>query len=235
MPAGPPGCPAPAALEVRPAEIRRGAGAQRQDIDLLEGRLAHVRHDQAPPRRIEGEPPRHPQARGNQLWARHSREWIQPHDLAVEPGRVLARIGSGAEAEACVEEAVRAERRVASHVHATAARHRQERPRAVWAAAGAGAKLIQMDAPVFARVEHVDAPAGPVARRESERERAALVSELVLRREQADERASVQHEAPAAGQAPCARRGRRVRARRQPLARVELPLRGPAAGNRPRR
>ena len=194
----PAGNPPPAALEVRPAEIGRGAGSQRQDVHLLEDRLAHVRHDQTPPRRVEGEPPGHPQARGQQLRAGNPLARIEAHDLPVEPSGVLARLGAGAEAEACVEEPVGAEGSVASHVHAASARQRQQRARMAGAPVVTGTKLVQVHSPVLARVEQVDAPARPVSRRQGERERATLVSELVLWRQQADEPASVQHEASAA-------------------------------------
>ena len=225
MPAGPPRTPSPAPLEVRPAEVGRAAGPQRQDVHLLEDRLAHVRHDQTAARRIEGEPPGHPQARGQQLRAAAprspgSRRTILPFSRAG----VLARLGSGAESEACVEQPVRAEGHVASHVHAASARQRQQRARMAWAPSVTGTELIQVHAPVLARVEHVDAPARPVSRRESERERAALVSELVLRREQPDEPASVEHEAPGAVATHCARRARRVRAHRKRAAPARSPV-----------
>jgi len=55
-----------------------------------------------------------------------------------------------------------------------------------------------VDASVLARVEHVDARARRVSGRESERERATLVSELIPRLAQTDERASVQDKASAA-------------------------------------
>ena len=105
--------------------------------------------------------------------ARHPRAWIQPHDLAVEPGRVLARIAVGAEAKACVEEAVRAERGVASHVDGDWSRHREDRP---------GRAVLEPGRDGRARRRGCRActPARrALARRESERERAALVSQLV--------------------------------------------------------
>ena len=141
------GHPPLAPLEEWPAEVGRLRPVERDQVELLEPRLADVRDHEAPPTTVDGDPPRNPQPAGDDLGDRLARARIQPDDLAGERGRVLARIGSGAEAEACVEEAVGAERRVASHVHATVARHREERPRA-GRPRGPG-ETIQVDAPVL--------------------------------------------------------------------------------------